>query len=105
MPLALPFTSLMALYWQTGLMVAEAQTVMTLRTLGMMGVLTPHPLENQRMVAEKSVAFAQAAQAATAAAMQGKRPDEVAAAALQPIRRRTRANAARLTRAAKRPKA
>ncbi|MGP3697395.1 antifreeze protein [Rhodobacter sp. NSM] len=105
MSLALPFTSLMTLYWQTGLMVSEAQTVMALRTLGMMGVLTPHPLENQRMVTEKGLAFAQAAQAATSAAMQGKRPDEVAAAALKPIRRRTRANAARLTRAAKRPKA
>ncbi|AXQ93094.1 antifreeze protein [Cereibacter azotoformans] len=105
MPLALPFTSLMALYWQTGMMVVEAQTVMAIRTMGMMGVLTPHPLENQRMVAEKGVAFAQAAHAATTAAMQGKRPDEVAAAALKPIRRRTRVNAARLTRAAKRAKA
>ncbi|MCE6950930.1 antifreeze protein [Cereibacter sphaeroides] len=104
MTLALPIAEMMKLSWQMGLMVAEAQTVMTLRTLGMMGVLTPHPMENQRMVAEKGRAFAQAAQAATAAAMQGKRPDEVAAAALKPIRRRTRANAARLTRAAKKPR-
>ena len=104
MTLALPLAEMMKLSWQMGLMVAEAQTVMTLRTLGMMGVLTPHPMENQRMVAEKGRAFAQAAQAATAAAMQGKRPDEVAAAALKPIRRRTRANAARLTRAATKPR-
>lgn len=101
MQLAFPLAEMMKLSWQMGLMVAEAQTVVTLRTLGMMGVLTPHPMENQRMVAEKGVAFAQAAQAATAAAMQGKRPDQVAAAALHPIRRRTRVNAARLTRAAK----
>ncbi|SNX72042.1 hypothetical protein SAMN05878503_11194 [Cereibacter ovatus] len=99
-----PLADMMKLSWQMGMMVVEAQTVMTLRTLGMMGVLTPHPQENQRMVAEKGVAFAQSAQAAAMAAMQGKHPHEVAAAALQPIRRRTRVNAARLTRAAKKPR-
>lgn len=98
---AFPLSDLMKLSWQMGMMAIEAQTVMTLRTLGMMGLLTPHPLENQRMVAEKGVAFAQSAQAATLAAISGKHPHEVAAAALHPIRRRTRANAARLSRAAR----
>ena len=88
------------LSWQMGLMVVEAQAVVTLRTLGMMGVLTPHPMENQRMVTEKSAAFAESAQAAALAAISGKQPHEVAAAALKPIRERTSANVARLSRAA-----
>jgi len=44
------------------------------------------------MAAEKQKAFAQGAVAAGIAAMQGARPDLVAAAALRPARRRVSAN-------------
>lgn len=48
--------------------------------------------ELTRMAAEKQAAFAQGAVAAGVAAMQGSRPDLVAAAALRPARRRVAAN-------------
>jgi hypothetical protein len=88
--------------WRAGFafwtMMAEAQTVMAVRTLGLWGVLPASPGENRRMVAEKGPAFARAAVAAGLAAAAGKPPLAVAEAALAPIGRKTRANARRLTR-------
>lgn len=87
--------------WTSGLafwtMMAEAQMVMTLRMLGMMGVLPANRRENHVMMAEKAPAFAEAAVAAGMAAMTGKSPDEIAQAAIRPVARRTRANVKRLT--------
>ena len=78
-------------------MMAEAQTVIALRTMGMMGVLPASPRENHTMLAEKGPAFVEAALAAGAAVMAGKSPDQIAHAAIRPIARRTGANVKRLT--------
>ncbi|WP_210526267.1 antifreeze protein [Rubellimicrobium arenae] len=78
-------------------MMAQAQTVVTLRMWGMMGLLPASKRENHTMVSEKAPAFAKAAVAAGAAAMAGKSPDQIAAAAIRPIKRRTSSNVKRLT--------
>jgi hypothetical protein len=78
---------------------AEAQTVIGLRTLGMMGLWKTGPGENERMVAEKTEAFAKSAVAAAGAIAKGARPDQIAMAGLKPLRQKTRPNVARLTKA------
>ena len=78
---------------------AEAQTVIALRTLGMMGLWNTGPGENQRMVAEKTDAFAKSARATAGAIARGARPDQIAMAGLLPLRHKTRPNVARLTKA------
>jgi hypothetical protein len=78
-------------------MMAEAQTVVALRVMGMWGVRPAAPRENHTMLAEKGPAFAESALAAGRAAAMGKGPFEVAEAALTPIGRRTRSNVRRLT--------
>ena len=83
-------------FWQ---MAVEAQTVIALRTLGLMGLWNTSPGEIPRMGIEKAEAFAQSAMAATQAALQGARPDQVALAGLKPLRRKTKSNAARLMKA------
>lgn len=87
--------------WRHGVafctMMAEAQTVIALRVMGMWGVLPASPRERHRMVSEKGPAFAEAAVAAGRAAALGKGPLDVAEAALKPIGQRTRANVKRLT--------
>ena len=55
-------------------MMAEAQTVIALRTMGMMGVLPASPRENHTMLTEKGPAFVESAVAAGAAAMAGQDP-------------------------------
>ena len=89
--------------WRTNVafmtLAAEAQTVITLRTLGMMGLWNTGKSENQLMVSEKTQAFTQSAHAAAAAIARGARPDQVAIAGLKPLRRKTRTNVARLTKA------
>jgi uncharacterized protein YecT (DUF1311 family) len=88
--------------WRAGFalwaLAVQAQAVIGLRTLGMMGVLAASPRERRTMVAEKGPAFARAALAAGTAAAQGKGPDAVVAAAVRPLKRRTGANVRRLTR-------
>ena len=88
--------------WQGGMeltsLLVEAQMVMSYRTLGMLGLWTVAPGENTRMVAEKAPAFAEAAMAASRAAISGRRPDEVLGAWMKPLRRETRLNARRLGR-------
>ncbi len=86
----------LSLAWWT--MMAEAQTVIGLRTLGMAGILPAKDSENSRMVSEKVAAMTQSLNAAGKAALAGKRPDEVALAAIRPLGRKTRANAKRLSR-------
>lgn len=84
---------------QTAQLVAEAQMVMTLRILGMAGFWSVPPTESFRMVLEKPDAFVRSAYAASNAMLEGKRPDQIAEAAIRPLRRKTRANSKRLKRA------
>lgn len=90
--------------WRGGIelatLVTEAQMVMAYRTLGILGLWAVAPGENKRMVTEKVPAFAEAAMAASSAAMAGRRPDEVLGAWMKPLRRKTRSNARRLSRRA-----
>jgi len=92
----------LAAVWPTPLSVAamavEAQMVVAFRTMGLMGLWAVAPGEASRMVVEKPAAFNRAAAAATRAAMAGRGPDEVMAAALASLRGRTRANMRRLAR-------
>lgn len=78
-------------------LIAEANTVITLRVLGMAGILPAHHTENERMAAEKGPTFAAAMVAGTRAAMSGHSVDRVALAAMRPLRRKTRANVKRLS--------
>jgi hypothetical protein len=82
----------------TGVMLAEAQTVVLLRFWGMAGLWPVSPTESTRMVAEKWPAFLHAYTAAGTAAMKGHGPHGIAGAALGPIARKTRANSRRLVR-------
>lgn len=86
--------------WRAGLafwtMMAEAQTVVSLRMLGMWGILPAAPGERHAMMAEKGPAFLESAIAAGQAAAMGRTPVQVAEAALRPIGRKTRSNARRL---------
>ena len=93
-------TELMRLQWATARMMAEAQTVIGLRMLGMAGVLPAAKGENARMVAEKQKAFADAGVAATTAWMTGGGAVGAWNAALTPIGRTTRANSKRLSKGA-----
>jgi hypothetical protein len=79
-------------------LMAETQTVMALRLMGIAGLWPVHSDENERMVAEKGPAFARAMLAGSMAAMRGASPDRVAIAAMRPLGRKTRANVKRLTR-------
>lgn len=76
----------------------ETQSIMAMRLLGMSGLWNVTDTESTRMVAEKPAAFARSAEAAIKAAMGGQRPDQVMAAAVEPLRSKTRANVARLSR-------
>jgi hypothetical protein len=93
-----PAFRLWALGLRTTWMLAEAQTVMTLRIWGMAGLWPVSPSEQTRMLTEKWPAFVQSAGAAGAAMMKGHGPDRIAEAALRPIGRKTRANSRRLSR-------
>ncbi len=93
---------LWTLGFRTGVMLAEAQTVIVLRVWGMAGLWPVSPSETTRMVAEKWPAFLHAYGAAGAAAMRGHGPHLIATAALSPIARKTRANSRRLVRGPRR---
>lgn len=89
-------SSIYALQVQVAMIAIEAQTVVAYRCLGMAGLWPSDAKERRRMVMEKPPAFAASGWAATQAMMQGKSPDQVARAAIIPLRRKTRANAKRL---------
>jgi len=78
-------------------LMAEANTVVALRVLGMAGVLPADGAENERMFAEKGPAFAAAMIAGSRAAMKGQSLDRVALATMRPLGRKTRANVKRLS--------
>jgi len=86
--------------WTLGLdltyLAVEAQTVVALRLWGMAGVWSVTPHEHTRMVTEKTQAFTESAWGAAKVATGGGRPDQVASAAIRPLRRKTRANSRRL---------
>ena len=91
-------TQMISLSLKTGMMLAEAQMVIGMRMMGMMGVWRVLPSENARMSSEKVAAVGEAAMATSQAVLSGKSPAFVAEAALKPIRRRTSANVKRLAR-------
>jgi hypothetical protein len=95
--LELPF-AWWSLSVRTAQMLAEAQTVIAFRLMGMAGGWPVTSSESRRMVLEKGPAFVRAGGAAMQAAMKGRRPDQVLGAALSPIGRKTRSNARRLSR-------
>ena len=101
LPTAFDFIEGPLSFWR---LAAEAQTVIALRTLGMLGLWNTSPGEYSRMGFEKAEAFSQAAMAATTAAMNGARPDQVAMAAIKPLQRKTKSNVARLMKAGPRTK-
>ena len=74
----------------------EAQTVIALRTAGMMGVVVQDPGEPFLMLAEKQAALAESLYAVGQAAAQGASTDQVIAAGLRPFGKRIRANSCRL---------
>lgn len=88
--------------WKSGFdawrMMTEAQTVVGLRMMGMAGLWTLADSETTRMFTEKQQAFAQAALGLTTAAMRGQPPEQILAAAVRPLGRKTSANARRLGR-------
>ncbi|MEM9476287.1 MAG: antifreeze protein [Pseudomonadota bacterium] len=75
----------------------EAQTVVALRLWGMAGIWSIRPTEPVRMFTEKPAAFVEAAAVASHAMLKGRSPDQVARAAMRPLRRKTRANVRRLS--------
>lgn len=80
----------------TKLMV-DTQAVMALRLMGMAGALPADADENDRMLAEKGPAFAQAMSEMTTAAMAGKQPVEIMSAGMAPLQSEVSGNRERLT--------
>jgi len=95
---ALTPVGLMKLGIQTSLMMAEAQMVIAMRMMGMMGMWRVAPNENARMVGEKVSASLSGATEASRAMMAGRPVTQIAAAALRPVRRATKSNVTRLAR-------
>lgn len=85
------------LWAQFARMAIEAQTVIGLRTAGMMGMTTQAPGEPFRMIAEKQAAATESLFAMAQAAGRGASAERVMSAALRPYGKRTRANSRRLT--------
>ncbi|GAA6174173.1 antifreeze protein [Sulfitobacter pacificus] len=77
-------------------LMAETQTVMALRLLGMSGAIPAKKGENERMIDEKGPAMAKAYAAATKAMMEGRRPDQIMSAAMAPVSKRVTSNRKRL---------
>jgi hypothetical protein len=97
LPLSSP-AEILSLSIRSGIMLVEAQMVIGMRMMGMMGMWRVPRSENSRMVTEKVQAMQAAGVAAASAAMTGKSPAAAIEHALKPIQRRTRANAKRLGR-------
>ncbi|WP_241523892.1 antifreeze protein [Oceaniglobus indicus] len=93
---ASPF-DMFATWCATAQMMAEAQTVIAYRMMGMAGLWSVAPSENRRMIAEKGPAMIAASTKATNALMSGKRPDQILDAAVKPLGRKTHANVRRLS--------
>lgn len=89
-------------FWRASIsttaMIAEAQMVIAMRTLGMFGWWNMDAGETYRMVAEKHYAARDSGLAAASAIWRGASPHGVAMASVIPVRNRTRANVRRLAR-------
>lgn len=91
------FTSdLITLQRNMATLMAETQTVMALRLLGMSGAIPAENDENERMVEEKGAAMALAFAAGTEAMMKGARPDQIMSAAMAPVSKKVSSNRKRL---------
>ena len=84
-----------------GQMMMESHIVISLRLMGMAGVLPVAAGENRRMVDEKTSAMQEAGIAASRAFLTGAAMPAIAMAAMTPMRRRTRANVRRLMKPAR----
>lgn len=80
------------------LMAAEASAVITMRTLGFMGIWSVPASENTRMVSEKQAAMVEAGHGMIRAAWRGEAPDAVYDAVVLPFDRAARENRRRLSR-------
>ena len=80
-----------------GMIMVEAHNVIHMRVMGMAGLWSVDSQENSRMVTEKLEAIAQATTDVGQVTMAGGSPDEIAAAAIAPMRNATRANSERLS--------
>lgn len=89
--------SLWGLSWDMAMLGWHSQTVMTLRTLGMMGAWPVSPGENEKMWTEKPAAFTDAYWGALTAMSRHASPDQIVRAALKPVAKVASANAKRLT--------
>jgi hypothetical protein len=78
-------------------LMTDTQAVITLRMMGMAGALPSEAGENERMISEKGPAFSQAVSDMTAAAMAGKRPDQVMAAGMSLLQQQVSNNRTRLS--------
>ncbi|MCB1389979.1 MAG: hypothetical protein KDK12_12690, partial [Rhodobacteraceae bacterium] len=83
---------------QTSLMALQAQQVVAMRTLGLMGAWRTRDGEATRMVTEKLDALGEARNGISRAVGQAKSPLVIAQAALAPYARRTSDNHRHLTR-------
>ncbi|SFD50459.1 hypothetical protein SAMN04488523_101177 [Sulfitobacter brevis] len=81
---------------QMSTLMVNTQTVMALRLMGMAGMVPALKGENNRMVSEKGPAMLKAYNAGAAAAMSGKRPDQIMIAAMDPLSKKVSANRKRL---------
>lgn len=89
--------ALWGLTWEVSMLGWHAQTVMTLRTLGMFGAWPVSKDENERMWSEKPAAFTDAYWSALTAMSRQASPDQVMRAAIRPMSKVVSANAKRLT--------
>lgn len=82
---------------ELGMVMIEAHNVISMRVMGMAGLWSVGPQENTRMITEKLEAMVKATTDAGSVTMRGGSPDEIAAAAIAPMRKATRANSKRLS--------
>ena len=81
---------------ELSMMMLEAQSVITMRLMGMAGIWSVSPQENTRMITEKMEAMVKSAADASRVTLRGGSADEITAAAIAPVRSATRANSKRL---------
>lgn len=77
-------------------LMAETQTVMAYRMMGMAGVWSVTPHEKRRMVEEKGPAFMEAMFSGVMTAVKGQSPDKVMRATMDPLSKKTASNRKRL---------
>jgi hypothetical protein len=92
----IPAVPLLNLYAQWSRIAIDSQRVISIRLLGIAGVLPAKPGENDRMLREKWLALMQASMGAALAMQRGAAPVAIALAATAPVARATRANSRRL---------